>query len=103
MILGLGFLDKDACTAPHVTTMAKLLRRLAKRRDAASTAGKPEQPTLETEDEEARTELRAGQGEMESKEKHLGMQELLSRTEPKARLTAIYSYSSDLPGDLSFQ
>ena len=108
--------------------MAKFLRRFVKRRDAASTAGQPEQPRLEAGDDEPRTETSAGErevesqekqfsmqelsprmaagageGEMESEEKHLSMQELSSRTEPKARLTARYSYSADHPDDLSFE
>ena len=58
---------------------------------------------LETEDEEPRTEAGAGEGEMESEEKHFKMQELVPRTEPKTRLTALYSYSALHPDDLSFE
>ena len=57
--------------------MAKLLRRLMKRRNAALT-GQPEQPRLESEDEEP-------------------------RMKPKATLVALYSYSARGLEDLSFE
>ena len=69
--------------------MAKFLRRFVKRRDAAL-PGQPEQPRLETENEVPRTEAIAEEGEMELEETHLRMQELLSGTQLKTRLTALY-------------
>ena len=82
------------------TEMAKLPRRLVKRRDATP-SGQPEQPRLEPEDEELLTEPKGGQIRMESEEKQPKLQQ--PSTKPKPTLIALYSYNAVERGDLSFE
>ena len=90
----------NASFRPLRTDMAKLLRRLVKRRDAAP-SGQPEQPRLEPEDEEPRPESKGGQTRMESEEKQPKMQQPSMNS--NATLITLYSYSALEPGDLSFE
>ena len=74
--------------------MAKLLRRLVKRRNSAP-IGQPEQSRLQSEDEEPRMNP-PEQPRLQSEDEE-------PRMKPKAKLTALHSYSARIPEDLAFE